>query len=180
MFRSILFSLVCLFTTFSFAGDDIPSMYRIVAEENRVPTKLFYAQMLNESRSPTSHKLSTKVLPWPWTINHRGKAHYFPTRHKAYSYAKALLEKGDKQFDVGLGQINWYWHAERFNSLWEAFNPYTNLTVAAQYLREQYERKECNSWELAVGCYHRPGQRPKDKQIAKKYAKRVISLWAKI
>lgn len=155
-------------------------MYRLVAEENQVPAKLFYSVILNESRSLTSSGERSKVLPWPWTINHRGEPHFFPTREKAYLFARSLVDRGDKQFDVGLGQMNWRWHEERFRDLWEAFDPYTNLNAAARHLREQFERPECNSWELAVGCYHRPGQRIQDKEFAKNYTQRVISLWAKI
>lgn len=158
----------------------IPSMYRQVAEENQVPAKLFFALIMNESRSRSTVGNNTKVLPWPWTINHRGKPYFFPTRGEAYAFADRLLKKGDKQFDVGLGQVNWRWHEKRFRGLWEAFDPYTNLSVAAQHFREQFDRKECNSWELAVGCYHRPGQREEDRLIAKKYRKKVITLWERI
>lgn len=158
------------------AETKIPLMYQLVAEENLVPTKLFYALILNESRSRTSNK----TLPWPWTINHKGKSHFFASRREAFLFAKALVAKNDKSFDVGLGQLNWRWHSERFDSLWEAFEPYKNLSAAADHFREQYERPECNKWELAVGCYHRPSQRYRDKQIAQNYTKRVIKLWAKI
>ena len=179
--RILLIVLLGLVSVSAIANQsNVPDMYRLVAEENRVPAKLFYALILNESRSLTSSGESSKVLPWPWTINHRGQPHFFPSREKAYLFAKSLLDRGDKQFDVGLGQLNWRWQEQRFKGLWEAFDPYTNLNAAAQHLREQYGRPECNSWELAVGCYHRPGQRIQDKERARNYTQRVISLWAKI
>ena len=178
VFISILVFLSVLQT--SVIASEIPSMYQLVSGENKVPPKLFYAMILNESRSRTKNPKYSNMLPWPWTINHRGKSHFFPTKDKAYRYAKSLVAKGDKLFDVGLGQVNWHWHEKRFQNLWAAFDPYTNLTVAAQYLREQYEREECHSWELAVGCYHRRGQRNKDKQIASQYRNKVISIWKKI
>ena len=155
-------------------------MYQLVAEENRVPSKLFYALILNESRSLTASNNVKKTLPWPWTINYKGISHFFESREKAFIFAKSLIAKNDKSFDVGLGQMNWRWHEDRFNSLWDAFDPYKNLSASAAYFREQYDRPECNRWELAVGCYHRPGQRYKDKQIAQNYTKRVIKLWIKI
>lgn len=179
--RILLFFLLGLSSTLSLADQGkIPLMYHLVAEEHRVPAKLFYALVLNESRSLTSSTEQRKVLPWPWTVNHRGQPHFFPSREKAYLFAKSLLDKGDRQFDVGLGQLNWRWQEERFKGLWEAFDPYTNLSAAAQHFREQYDRPECNSWELAVGCYHRPGQRNQDKERARNYTQKVISLWAKI
>jgi len=149
-----------------------------VAQEQKVPPKLFFAIALNESRS--SNSSVGRVLPWPWTVNHRGDPHYFPTREAAYSFARKLVAAGDTQFDVGLGQVNWRWHKKRFAGLWEAFDPYLNLTAAAQHLREQYERPECASWNLAIGCYHRPAQRPNDKRIASQYRERVLKLWSNI
>lgn len=158
----------------------IPPMYILVAEENQVPAKLFYALILNESRSKSVFGGQSKVLPWPWTINHQGKPYFFPNRIEAYQFAESLLKNGDPHFDVGLGQINWRWHNERFSGLWNAFDPYTNLSAAAKHFREQFERPECGTWELAVGCYHRPGQRDRDKEIAKAYTQRVITLWTNI
>lgn len=158
----------------------VPKMYRLVAQEHRVPSKLFYALILNESRSVSTQDKQSKILPWPWTVNHRGKAHFFPSRVTAYQYATHLIEQNDEHFDIGLGQMNWRWHKHRFKDVWSALDPYTNLSASAEHFREQYERPECNQWELAVGCYHRPAQKEKDKEIAKQYAGRVLSLWASI
>ena len=175
-----LLSLFLIVSGNVFAEPEIPTMYKTVAQEQRVPAKLFYALILNESRSLTSSDDKVKTLPWPWTVNHRGRAHYFETRARAYQFARSLVEKKDLSFDVGLGQINWRWHKGKFASLWSAFDPYINLTVSARYLREQYNRDECNRWELAIGCYHRPGQRTQDKQLAQNYTRRVIKLWKQI
>lgn len=155
-------------------------MYKLVAGEQRIPAKLFYAMILNESRSSSRYANKSKTLPWPWTVNHRGDSHFFHTRREAYDFVSSLIYDKDYRFDVGLGQINWYWHKTRFKNHWEAFDPYVNLTVAAKYLREQYEKPQCNTWEKAIGCYHRSGQTSKDKLIAKNYATRVIKLWKRI
>lgn len=173
-----VFALLIWFPGFAAASPNIPAMYVQVAQEQKVPAKLFFAVILNESRSRTGQ--INRTLPWPWTINHRGTPHFFETREGAYRFANSLVEAGDHSFDVGLGQMNWRWHKDRFRDLWKAFDPYTNLTAAARHFREQYDRPECGTWELAVGCYHRPAQRPKDKKIASNYRLRVMRLWAKI
>jgi len=162
----------------------IPKMYRQVAAERQVPAKLFFALALQESRKVSGRR----ILPWPWTVNHRGKPYYFDTKGGAYRLITKLIRKGDMQFDVGLGQLNWRWHGHKFKGPSEALNPYTNLTAAAMYLREQYESHRCTGasrsndekWKLAVGCYHRPGQKKKDKKIAAHYASGVVSLWKRI
>ena len=156
-------------------------MYQEVAQDNRIPAKLFFALILNESRSATDNKYGRRVLPWPWTVNYKGVPHFFQTRQQAFLFVQNLTAQGIRNFDVGLGQINWYWHHKLFgNNLWDAFEPHRNLTVSARILRSQYEREECNTWAKAIGCYHRPSQRNADKKIAQKYALRVIQLWENI
>jgi len=159
---------------------EIPSLYQEVAQANRIPAKLFYALILNESRSQVTNVDTKTVLPWPWTINHRGTPHYFETRETAYSFMNSLIEEGDENFGVGLGQIHWSWHSHRFEKPSDALDPLINLTVSAQYFREQFEKTECNNWKLAVGCYHRSSQKPEDKEIARQYTNRVLKLWKNI
>jgi Transglycosylase SLT domain len=174
------FALLVLVCQPSLCDDSIPPLYKSIAQEHRVPAKLFFAMVLNESRSLSQFKSEKRLLPWPWTINHRGTPYFFPNREDAYVFAVSLLEKGDEQFDIGLGQLNWRWQKQRFRDLWEAFDPTINLSAAAAHLREQFDRPECNSWEKALGCYHRPSQTMSDIKIAENYATRVIKIWQKI
>ncbi len=180
MEKLISFFLLISISCAALCDSTVPPIYREIASEHKVPAKLFFAIALTESRSLAKLPSGRRLLPWPWTINHRGKPYFFPNRDEAYVFAVSLLERGDEQFDIGLGQLNWRWQKHRFKDLWEAFDPHTNLNAAAAHLREQFERPECNSWEKAVGCYHRPGQRKSDKPIADSYASRVIEIWQNI
>ncbi|MBL1804931.1 lytic transglycosylase domain-containing protein, partial [Klebsiella pneumoniae] len=56
---------------------------------------------------------------------------------------------------VGVAQVNLGWNGSRFSSYWHAFDPYTNLRVAARILRECYDAQP-GSWMQAAGCYHHP------------------------
>jgi hypothetical protein len=177
----IVAAVLTIIAVTSFAESrGVPMMYQMVAQENAVPAKLFFAMIMNESRSKSRQITHTEGLPWPWTINHRGTPHYFATRKDAHQFALSLIAKEDTRFDIGLGQLNWRWHSNRFRDVWSALDPYTNLSVAAEYLREQYERPECATWILAVGCYHRSSQMPADRRIAKSYREKVVDLWSKI
>lgn len=169
----LLTAMLCLIIPLPATGQ-VPPMIEQVAVEHEIPPEIFYAIVLAESRSPTQQGAKA----WPWTINLQGYPHFFQTREEAYSFASTLVDQGEKNFDIGIAQVNWYWHAERFEyDLWSAFDPYNNLTAAARHLREQYERPECGSWELAVGCYHRPARRKHDLEIANAYAERVFKIW---
>ena len=151
MRRMLLFTLLCL-PSLVMAEAKVPLMYQLVAEESRVPVKLFYALILNESRSQTTNNNVKKSLPWPWTINHRGKPHFFSSREKAFQYAKSLVAKNDNSFDVGLGQMNWRWHKDRFNSLWDAFEPYKNLSAAADHFQSGRPATGASALHGAGGC----------------------------
>lgn len=178
----IIFLLSCLFLTSTAYSNipPVPEMYKLVANEQRVPAKLFYALVLAESRKPVKRDSGKVVLPWPWTINHRGQGYYFQSKREAFEFVSTLLKEKDHRFDIGLGQLNWHWNRKKFLNHWDALDPYTNLTVSARYLRQQYDSAPCNSWEKAIGCYHRSRQKPADRKIAQEYARRVIRLWNQI
>jgi hypothetical protein len=166
--------LILILLLASSSSQAVPSMIAQVAQENSVPAELFYALILAETQSHTPQGRKA----WPWTINHKGKPHFFQTKEDAYRYGERLLSQGSSNFDIGIAQINWKWHRKKFNdSLWDALDPYTNLSVAARHLRKQYERPECAQWDLAVGCYHRPARGQRDLMIANNYMNRVINIW---
>lgn len=179
LFKIALISAL-LTTSMGVSGEQTPMLYQLVAKEHNIPSKLFFALILNESKTLVKVKNQKITLPWPWTINHKGKAFYFSSKGEALLFAEELIASGYNNFDIGLGQINWKWHGTKFKNVAEALEPYKNLTVSAEFLREQFEREECSNWTLAVGCYHRPRQTAKDKLIAEKYTTRVIEIWQSI
>lgn len=141
----------------------IPEGYRQVAMEYAIPPALLYSMALAESEDG----YKGKALPWPWTINHKGKGYFFDSRQAAYDFASGLVKQGEESFDIGLMQTNWYWHKHRYTDLWEAFDPYTNLRTAAQIVAEYRDKR--GSFEDAVGAYHAPN----DPEKAAAYRERV-------
>ncbi|MDP5352030.1 MAG: transglycosylase SLT domain-containing protein [Paracoccaceae bacterium] len=89
---------------------------------------------------------------WPWTLNHAGKGLYFDTEAEALAYAKKATAKGPANLDFGCMQINHRWHGKSFVSLSAMMNPRTNISYAAQFLRELHDRH--GSWAAAVRNYH--------------------------
>jgi hypothetical protein len=90
--------------------------------------------------------------PWPWTINHKGKSHYFDTKEKAVKTARGLISRGETIFDVGVMQINWHFNGKRFASLDEAFDPLLNIAAADQIIQEHLGGT--GSIKEAIGRYH--------------------------
>ncbi|MFL9876516.1 transglycosylase SLT domain-containing protein [Paraburkholderia megapolitana] len=89
---------------------------------------------------------------WPWTLNVAGRGFYFRSRDDAYHAVTSLLARRRCDFDVGIMQINWCYHASRFASPWDALSPATNIHVAEDILNENYQKT--GSVAKAVAWYH--------------------------
>jgi hypothetical protein len=90
--------------------------------------------------------------PWPWTLNVAGRGMYFATREDAHAAINQLLSEKRCNFDVGIMQINWCYHGQRFASSWDALAPATNIRVAEAILTENLQRS--GSAMKAVAWYH--------------------------
>ncbi|MBU9819881.1 transglycosylase SLT domain-containing protein [Rahnella sp. BCC 1045] len=130
----------------------IPPAYHQIADEARVPAESLYSVALTE----TSRHLPYGERPWPWTINVAGKGYRFETREAAWQALLQFVRKYPlKRIDVGIAQVNLGWNGHLFSSFYDAFDPYTNLRVAANILRTCYDASP-GSWIKAAGCYHHP------------------------
>ncbi|RUM93766.1 MAG: lytic transglycosylase [Thiothrix sp.] len=125
----------------------VPSAYRVAGNKYQIPSMLLYAIACQEAtRRGYAH-------PWPWTANIAGKAYYFDSRTALYGALKKVLDKGHKNFDVGLMEINWGYNAGYFGGdLWAATDPYQNIDAGAQHLKSLKDKH--GTFEVAVGIYH--------------------------
>ena len=81
----------------------------------------------------------------------RGFSEHYSTPERALEVAQNLLKAGIKNMDVGLMQVNWYYHGEQFKSIADAFDPYKNVSYAVSYLRKHRQTRD---WWGSVGRYH--------------------------
>ncbi len=116
-----------------------------------IPSTVLYAVALQESGLQRDGRL----VPWPWTLNVAGAPHRFSSRAKACAgLQKALREVPPTRVDAGLGQVNLGYQKHRYPQPCDLLDPYRNLAIAAEILREQHTDGE--DWLLAIGRYHRP------------------------
>lgn len=128
-----------------------PPAYQQAAQRAEIPAAVLFAIALQES----GLHLRGRLLPWPWTLNIAGSAQRFATRQAAcLGLLEALARYDAKRVDVGLGQLNWGYHGQRFSHPCEALDPYRNLKVSAALLHEHHSAT--GNWVLAAGRYHRP------------------------
>lgn len=150
----------------------MPRLYEEVAMQHQVPASLLLAISYQESVLKLE---SGRVSPWPWTINHRGKPYRFKSITDAAAACQKLHDAKDYMFDVGLGQVNWRWHRQRFGAdCYQAFIPSINLNKSAEILKE--ERQRSKTWLEAAGRYHHPS----NKTFAQRYRKGVYRYWVSI
>lgn len=162
-YLTYIFFVVFLFFSKSAKGS-VEKLMAVAEMNTGVPAKYIKATCTHESKS----FYKGKKQPWPWTLNVEGKGIYFKNKDAAVTYANLYISKGKKNLDIGMCQINWYWHGQQFNSVAELIEPLNNVIYAANYLKKLSKGK---TWEYAIGAYHSPSN-PKR---AKAYLKKVLS-----
>jgi len=157
-------------------ASEVPRGYVVVAEAREVPPEMLYAIACAESGRGLPNG---QVRPWPWALNIAGRSRFYASRADAYqALSEAVLNESN--IDIGLGQINWHWHAARLKTLWQALDPYFNLHETAEILREQFEACHCGDWWVAAERYHAPSDRSTSKNRRLKYRERVRQCWMMI
>lgn len=135
-----------------------------VHTQQAIPKDILTAVALTE----TGVMQKGHLEPYPWAINVEGKGFLFSTKQKAIDAVNAYLKQGKTSIDIGCMQLNWYWHGQKFGySVNKAFDPQTNITVGAQYIKEHYAT--CKNWDKAVARYH-SGTPTFAKEYYQKYA----------
>ena len=128
-----------------------PPAYQLAAQRAGIPSTVLYAVALQESGA----MLRGRLIPWPWTLNVAGTPQRYATRAEACAgLHRALAHTPANRIDAGLGQVNLGYHTHRYTEPCELLDPYRNLAVAAEILKEQHTPGE--DWLLAIGRYHRP------------------------
>ncbi|MGU1062165.1 transglycosylase SLT domain-containing protein [Pseudomonas aeruginosa] len=128
-----------------------PPAYQVAAQRAGIPAAVLYAVALQESGA----RLNGRLVPWPWSLNVAGESRRFATRDAACAnLQRALRSVPPTRIDVGLGQINLGYQRHRYRRACDVLDPYRNLALAADILREQHSPGD--DWLLAIGRYHRP------------------------
>ena len=156
-------SLVVLFVFFgaSASAQEVPDLFRDVADYASVPQVLLYAVATHESGRTVGNVRS----PHPWTLNIQGRGYYYKTRKEQFD---ALMKNlpNTSRIDVSYMQINWRWYHEKLIDPWIATDPGFNLKTGAQILSEHH--RYLKDWKAATAQYHTTIP-----DVGRKYAERV-------
>ena len=110
------------------------------------------------------------LQPWPWAINADGAALYLDSKAAAVAWTRLALARGVRQIDVGCMQINLQSHPSAFTSLEDAFEPSSNASYGAVFLK-QLASDASSNWYLATGYYH-----SRTPALAADYRERVAAI----
>lgn len=150
-----------------------PPYYHKVAHDYGVPVNVLYAVALNESGLTKSGVYN----PWPWTLNINGEGKRFNTFHEAKVALQSALHK-NYRVDIGIMQINSYWHRDRVATPLHFLQPSVSVTEGAKILLEQ--RRRSDDWWEAVGRYHAPSNDAASLERAEAYRLRVKKIYQNI
>ncbi len=121
---------------------------RNAAQRHGVPLDVLRAITLTE----TGRRRNGRMEPWPWALNMGGPGFWPYSRTAALSLARAQIDQGRHNIDLGCFQVNYHWHGHNFATLDAMIDPETNADYAARLLRRHHAR--LGSWEAAAGAYH--------------------------
>ena len=131
------------------------------AAMHNVPLGMLYAIGLSETGRGGSLR--------PYALNIDGRASYEMSKTEALRTFREAQQRGAKFIDIGCMQINHRYHAERFGTLEDMFDPAQNVAYAARFLSELKERE--GTWTKAIARYHAG---PGNLAAQKTYVCRVI------
>lgn len=166
---SLILFIYCI-PNIVFADSSVESIVIKKAIDIGVDPTVFLAVITHEAGNPNEHwKIN------PWALNIGGKGIYPKNREDAYRQLIMAIMSGERTIGIGPGQIEWRFHKEKFDHLWNALDTDTNLSKAADYYREMLDVCHGDQW-CAVGYYHNR----LNPQLASTYKAKVKKRWAEI
>lgn len=160
--KYVLSALVFMFSLHSHASFD--KLVTRVSEIHQVPAWVISSICIHESQSYHQGKRQA----WPWTVNVGGSGSYWISKEFAVRFVERKRKQGKTNIDIGICQMNWFYHHKKFTDINDMFDPFRNMSEAAKYVKQQ---KGNRSWRNAIGRYHAPN----NPERAKRYADIVLS-----
>lgn len=161
----LLFTALLSSSVHSTEDVSIDNVIKVYSIKHDIEYNVALAVMTHESGDPRQ-----KMKINPWAVNLSGRSFYPKTRKAAYSLIVKHLANGASSAGIGVGQIEWGYHQQSFNSIWEALSPKINIDVSLKYLSKQMSH--CNeNIHCAIARYHN-----KDKIIGNIYLQKVLKV----
>ena len=157
---------------FTLSWDLCQAATHSIERKERLPDKILKAISIAESGRRDD--LNKSIVAWTWTVTSGSKEWYLDSKAEAVAHARSLIRSGIRNIDVGCMQINLHYHGKNFNDLEHVFDPLTNVSYAAVFLKKLYKGTSGgkSGWMTAVGNYH-----SRTPEFHNRYRVRVAEIW---
>ncbi|WPY00412.1 Lytic transglycosylase domain-containing protein [Candidatus Trichorickettsia mobilis] len=142
-------------------------LFSYFERKHRIPLDTLHSISLQES-GKTHSKHNIKIV-WPWTVNVEGQGYFFDNKREAVLFVKQQLLTGKTSIDIGCMQINLKHHPDAFKSIEHAFDPVSNITYGAEFLKRKYD--QLGNWLQAIAHYHSATH-----ELGSKYKESVVKI----
>lgn len=136
----------------SYAGINVATLYGIAVQESGMRWR------------------DGTFRPWPWTLNvNKGKNGIKPgprryaNKQAAEQALVKFIKQGITNVDVGLMQVNLYWHGSKVSNQLSLLDPKTNISVAARYLKDLNKGSDVRK---TIADYHAPSNAARGNKYA--------------
>lgn len=157
-FLLVICSITTAIATESIQERQIVALIKQVERDYGIPKGLLQAIAKVES----SYK--------PYSVNIDGKTIIFADVASTKKYLQNKINQGANNIDIGVMQINYRWHGEKFHDLTEMLDPELNITYGAKLLKRLKEQH--GNWRKAACYYHSATP-----WHHRKYSRKVILAW---
>ena len=106
----------------------------------------------------------------PYALNIAGKPVIATSKQEAVAVVRHHLDQGRSNIDLGVMQLNFYWHGKHFNNIEEMLTPSRNINYGAKFLSDLY--RQHGSWQKAVRYYHSSSP-----EHYRQYSRKVLISW---
>lgn len=155
------------------AGSLDGTIFEQVGNEFEIDPLLLYSISLSESGYAPSRREEARQ-PWPWTIGSAKGPKFAANKEDAEMALENLKKRGFKNIDVGLMQVNIFWHKDKVKDV-DLFDPLENLRAGAKILKHALDSAK-GDLVTGIGRYHNWN----DSWRQAKYALHVLSVYKRL
>ncbi len=151
------------------------SFWAIEIQDCPLNTTLLYSVSLVESAAMNKHE-AKRVNPWPYAFRSPEGSHYSESFDEAVAYLDHLLAKYKKsEIDVGIMQINLFWHEDKYERAADLLEPEQNIAIGCKVLTKAIQSSP-DDLVVGIGRYNHW----KDLDRTRKYGKKVLQVWGNL
>lgn len=172
-YRKVIIAISTIFILHFTASNAYATSNKIVSEVEQQRIINLIKETENKYQIPSGLLLAIANVESnfsPYVLNVHGKPFVAHSKQEAAHLVKYYLSQNIKNIDLGVMQVNFYFHGKNFANIEQMLEPRSNIDYAAKLLTTLYQKY--GSWTKAVRYYHSASGKHHEK-----YALKVQIAW---